>query len=431
MTEFLTQDKRQDLRLQETLPVRLRFLDGKEEFLDASTTDISLGGAQIKIEIEKKILGKKVLVEIISSPVGSVILTSAQVVWHREEKGRILAVGLKFVDVDETRKEEILKLVLEKLFPPRETRITFGPISRRLTEKESRSLEILDLIRREGPVSISSISKAIEVNVVTTTNYLKDYLKKELIIECGADVSSGGRRPNLMALNSKFGFVIGLEINRPENFILGMMVDLASKITTRIKEDLPADANINQKSVSLILRLIKDGKVDIQKILGVGVGLDSLTNVEPLKEYVEKKTGLSVLCQHSSQVGAFAEKWLNMDLAGMDNLVYLDSPQHCSLMIDGKLYLGASEEAGWIRQPRSLIEEDLFCLTSLLNPQVMIISRRLVEQAGDVLRVIREDMRRALPALTRLPTVIAATLGEDTVAQAVCALAIREIFMQI
>jgi hypothetical protein len=54
-----------------------------------------------------------------------------------------------------------------------------------------------------------------------------------------------------------------------------------------------------------------------------------------------------------------------------------------------------------------------------------------VEQAGDVLRVIREDMRRALPALTRLPTVIAATLGEDTVAQAVCALAIREIFMQI
>lgn len=431
MNNSLTQDKRQDLRLREALPVRLRFFDGKEDVYAAHTQDISLGGAFIKIEVEKKILGRQVVVEITSSPLGSIITTSAQVVWHREEKGRILGVGLKFVDVDEAQKEEILKLVLVKLFPSRETRITFKPVSRRLTEQESRSLEILDLIRRQGPISISNISKSIGVNVVTTTNYLKAYLKKELILGCGADVSSGGRRPNLMAFNPKFGFVIGLEINQEENFILGAIVDLASKIIARVREDLSADTDINQRSVDLILKLIKNSKVDTQRILGVGVGLDSLTNVEPLKEYVEKKIGLPVLCKHSLQVEAFAEKWLNMDLSGIDNLVYLGSVQHCSLIIDGKLYLGASEEVGWIHAPHPSVKEDLFCLIGLLNPEVMIVSKRLLEQKEDFLKAVREEMRRALPILTKLPTVIAATLGEDTVVQAVCALSIREIFMMV
>lgn len=432
MAEILTQDKRQDLRLREALPVRFRLADRKEAVtFDARTEDISLSGAFIKIEIEKKILGKKVLIEIISSPIGSMIATFAQVVWCKEEKGRILGVGVKFVEVDETKREEILKLVLEKLFPPRETRITFKAINRKLSEKETRGLEILDLIRRDGPVSVSNIAQTIGVNVVTTTNYLKDYLRKELLIDCGEDVSTGGRRPNLMALNPKYGFVVGLEINREENFILGVMVDLTSKIFAKVKESLTVDTNINQRSVEMILRLIKNSQAAREKILGIGLGIDNATNVEPLKEYIEKKVNLPVLSQRSSQVGVFAEKWLNMDLSGIDNLVYLDSAEHCSLVIDGKLYLGSTEEVGWIHSPRPSIKEDLFSLISLLNPQAIVISKKLIEQKEDFLKVIREDIRKVLSKLSKLPTVIASTLGEDTVVQAICGLAVREIFMQV
>lgn len=428
MAEILTQDKRQDLRLKETLPINFRLADRS---LTAQTEDISLGGAFIKVEIEKKILGKQVVVEIISSPIGSMITTPAEVVWVKEEKGRILGVGVKFIEVDETKKEEILKLVLEKLFPALPTPIEFKPFTRKLSEKETRGLEILDLIRRQGPISISGISKSIGVNVVTTTHYLKEYLKKELIIDCGEDVSSGGRRPNLMALNGAFGYVIGLEINQQENFILGIMVDLSSRVLTRIKEGLKINTNINQKSVEVILRLIKDGKADSQKILGIGIGLDSITNVEPLKEYIEKKAHLPVLSKQSSLIGAFAEKWLNMDLAGMDNLVYLDSFEHCSLIFNSQLYLGTDEEAGKIHTPRPSLKEDLFCLVSLLNPQVIIISKKLIEQRGDFLKDIRESIRQGLSGLAKLPTIIASTLGEETVAQAVSSLAIREIFMQL
>ncbi|MDP3143361.1 MAG: PilZ domain-containing protein [Candidatus Omnitrophota bacterium] len=432
MAEFLTQDKRQDLRLKEALPVRFKWAEQKfERSFDAQTEDISLSGAFIKIEIEKKILGKKVLIEIVSSPIGSMIATPAEVVWVKEEKGRILGVGVKFVEVDETKREEILKLVLEKLFPPRETKITFKAINRKLSEKETRGLEILDLIRRDGPVSVSNIAQAIGVNVVTTTNYLKDYLKKELLIDCGEDVSTGGRRPNLMALNPRYGFCIGLEINHQANLILGVLVDLTSKIVAKVKENLTSDTNINQRSVEIILRLIKNSQADREKILGIALGIDSATNVEPLKEYIEKKVNLPVLSQRSCQVGVFAEKWLNMDLSGIDNLVYLDSTEHCSLVIDGKIYLGSTEEAGWIHSPRPNIKEDLFCLISLLNPQAIVISKKLIEQKEDFLKIIREDIRKALSRLSKLPTVIASTLGEDTVVLAVCSLAVREIFMQV
>jgi predicted transcriptional regulator len=429
MSEALIQDKRQDLRLKEKLPARLRLGAAQDEVFEAETEDISLGGALLKIEIEKKILGKKVLVEIISSPIGKIITTHAEVVWHREEKGRMLAVGLKFLEPAPEDKEEILSLILEKLFPAGQTKIAFKAIDRRLSEKENRALEILDLIRREGPISISKISHSIGVNVVTTTNYLKDYLKKELIIDCGEDVSTGGRRPNLMLLNADFGFCIGLEINHKENFILGTVVNLASKVIARVKEELGPDAN--RKSAEMILALLKNSRADKQKILGIGLGVDDATRADLLKEYLEKAIGLPVLIKRSSLVGAFAEKWLNADFAEVDNLVYLDSESHCSMIIDGRLYLGASEEAGFIHLPRPTVKEDLFCLISLLNPRVMVIARNLLEEGDNFLKSLREEMRRVLPGITRLPTLMASTLGEDAVALAVSGLCIREILMQL
>ncbi|MFZ5800380.1 MAG: PilZ domain-containing protein [Candidatus Omnitrophota bacterium] len=424
-------DKRQDLRLEERLPARLRLAKNSEAVLEAKTGNISLSGVLLDLDSKQKNLGKKVWLEMVSSPFGSVITTNAEVVWHNAVEGGASRVGLRFLDLNDTKKEEILKLLLERLMPSKEDRLIFKAPDRRLSEKESRSLEILDLLRRQGPVSISYVSQAIGVNVVTTTNYLKDFLKKGIIVESGEDISSGGRRPNLIKFNPGLGYVIGLEANQKENFVLGILTDLSSKGVARIREEFAPGSNLAQRIAELILRLIKICHLEREKILGIGLAGTGLSDLDFLREYLEQKTGLPVLAKHSFQVGVFAEKWLNSDLAAIDDLVYLDSPEHCSMIIGGRLYAGHSQEAGWVHAPHSDFKEILFCLISLLNPQAVVVSQELVECREEFLNSFREEMRRVLGGMNKLPTIIASTMGEDTAVAAMASLVIREIFTQI
>jgi len=64
-----------------------------------------------------------------------------------------------------------------------------------------------------------------------------------------------------------------------------MLVNLASKVIAKIKEELRPEDNINQKSAGLILKLIKNSKVDHRRVLGVGLGVDDSARTDTLQEY--------------------------------------------------------------------------------------------------------------------------------------------------
>src|SRR5664279_2757369 len=54
---------------------------------------------------------------------------------------------------------------------------------RTLTDKERKNLGILEVIRKNGPISRTDISKLTELNIVTVSNYVSHYIKKGLVIE--------------------------------------------------------------------------------------------------------------------------------------------------------------------------------------------------------------------------------------------------------
>ena len=62
-----------------------------------------------------------------------------------------------------------------------------------LTDKERKNLSILETIRKNGPFSRTDISKMTELNIVTVSNYINHYIKKNLVIEGELDESTGGR----------------------------------------------------------------------------------------------------------------------------------------------------------------------------------------------------------------------------------------------
>lgn len=102
-----------------------------------------------------------------------------------------------------------------------------------LSDRERKNLDILEVIRRYGPVTRTEISRITKYNIVTVSNYVNNYVKKDLVVEKGLDISSGGRKPTLVELNSRNCFVIGIDIG-PGN-IIAALTDLSLNMITKLK----------------------------------------------------------------------------------------------------------------------------------------------------------------------------------------------------
>ena len=49
------------------------------------------------------------------------------------------------------------------------------------SEKEKRNIEILVMLRKQGPISRSDISQKMGINVVSISNYIDDFIKCNLV----------------------------------------------------------------------------------------------------------------------------------------------------------------------------------------------------------------------------------------------------------
>src|SRR3990167_9001865 len=106
-----------------------------------------------------------------------------------------------------------------------------------LTDRERKNIILLDVIRRNGPIAKTDISRITQFNIVTVSNYVEHYIEQKLVLEKGLDISSGGRRPELVELNADWGRIVGVEIG-PEQ-ILAIVANLSPTILHRVKVKRP------------------------------------------------------------------------------------------------------------------------------------------------------------------------------------------------
>ena len=86
-----------------------------------------------------------------------------------------------------------------------------GPLFRDyvLSGRERKNLAILDTIRKRGPISRTEVTRLTGLNIVTVSHYVDNYVRLGLVYEKGYAVSTGGRKPTLVELNSKAFYVVG------------------------------------------------------------------------------------------------------------------------------------------------------------------------------------------------------------------------------
>jgi N-acetylglucosamine repressor len=235
-----------------------------------------------------------------------------------------------------------------------------------LTEKEKRSIDILEILRRRGPLSRPDISKELGINVVTISNYVDEFIRRRLILEKELDVSEGGRPPALLDLNAEGGYIIGVGLNLMN--VVGLLLDLRGNIITKaqIARPRPSVKEITECLLEIIREIFRRSKGYAANIRGIGIGLAGLVNKKdgsihwpqkvgedytyasvdvPLLELLEKEFSLPVLTENDATSACFGEYWLNLK-GKYKNVIYMFSGVGCGIVINGEIYNGTEGYAG-------------------------------------------------------------------------------------
>lgn len=236
-----------------------------------------------------------------------------------------------------------------------------------LTDRERKNIILLDVIRRNGPIAKTDISRITQFNIVTVSNYVEHYIDQKLVVEKGLDISSGGRRPELVELNSDWGHLIGVEIG--PTHILVIITNLAPSIVHKLKVKRPAGHMevVIAEAVKLVRRAIEESKIPLERIKGIGLGVSgvidrsagTVRDTDTLrgktvgsfvtaKGILEKEFHVPVSVGNDASLAALAEKKLSLRIDD-ENVLYFYSDVGSGVIANNDLFWGSSWSAGEIQ----------------------------------------------------------------------------------
>jgi N-acetylglucosamine repressor len=236
-----------------------------------------------------------------------------------------------------------------------------------LTDRERKNIILLDVIRRNGPIAKTDISRITQFNIVTVSNYVEHYIDQKLVVEKGLDISSGGRRPELVELNADWGNVIGIEIG--PTHIIGIVANLSPAIIHKLKIERPAGHMeiVIAEAVKLVRKVLQESKVPIEKVKGIGLGVSGVIDrsagtirdtdtkrgktvgsFATAKGILEKEFRIPVSVGNDASLAALAEKKLSLRIDD-ENVLYFYSDVGSGVIANNDLFWGSSWSAGEIQ----------------------------------------------------------------------------------
>jgi len=224
---------------------------------------------------------------------------------------------------------------------------------------------ILNKIRTDSPISRAQIAKETKLTPPTVSSNVKALIEQGLVIESELGESQGGRKPTMLLINNEAFYVIGVDVGPRE--IDYVVANLAGTIVSRTERKLTTPITNTEFLVILkegINALITDTTIELEKVIGIGVAMHGVVEVEtgtslfapnlgltniPIQEELEKEFELEVKVENDARAMALGESWFGNhgDLDSM-LVVNLGRGVGAGLVINGRLYHGAQNIAGEI-----------------------------------------------------------------------------------
>ncbi|MEN6571073.1 MAG: ROK family transcriptional regulator [Anaerolineaceae bacterium] len=221
---------------------------------------------------------------------------------------------------------------------------------------------LLNSIKTDGPISRADLAHRTGLSPATVTAITGDLIAEGLIFEKETGDSSGGRRPILLALNPRGGFVVGVKLM--EDHAVGALTDLNAAVLEKdsiVFPDGTVDGVIHSL-VRLVNTLILDGNIARKSLLGVGVGLAGVVDSSsgmlrqspffgwkdtPLRDLLQERLRVPVSIDNDVNTLTLGEKWLGAGIPE-DNFVVITVGRGIGMgmVINGEIVRGKSGGAG-------------------------------------------------------------------------------------
>ncbi len=259
-------------------------------------------------------------------------------------------------------------------------------------------LIILNLIRDNNKINKSKISELANVSIPTAMKFTDKLVSKGFVRYCGQSESRGGRTSELYEFAGSNFYSIGIDISPTAIKII--LMDLDGTIYFKNKVCIKASnepSAVTQQIATLIKTLLESTTVDISKILGIGIGMPGILDIEAgsvlfspnfhwenvkLLELIKKHLyiDIPIYLENTNRAAALAEKYFG-SCKELDSFVCINIGYGIGSAIynDNDIYRGASGTSGEIGH--ITVEKDgILCTCGNNGCLEALASGRAIEQ---------------------------------------------------
>ncbi len=220
---------------------------------------------------------------------------------------------------------------------------------------------IIQFLDKHALATISEIGKELNVSTPKIISTINELIEENLLHDNGKIESTGGRRANQFKLASGSVYFMGVEVSK-FHISLGLM-DL-NKNMLQEPSHIPFNLKNSQDSLEKLINIINDfinqSGLAKSKILRIGINLTGRINQVtghnynffqftdlPIREIIEKVTGIKTYIDNDSRAMAFAE-YCSGAVEKEKNILFvnLDYGIGLGIIINGEIYYGKSGFSG-------------------------------------------------------------------------------------
>jgi glucokinase-like ROK family protein len=225
----------------------------------------------------------------------------------------------------------------------------------------------LDLIRfTPGGISRAEIARQMGLTRSAVTPIINELLMNDLVRETDSGPATGGRRPILLEMNPRRGFVAGIDMGATHFGIV--ITDFSARVLHEVEVslDIKRGPEICLREIDSSLREALDRlNCKLSDIVAVGLGVPGPVVADagavsappimpgwddfPIRDALEKSLGCPVSLNNDAELGALGE-WAYGAGRGENHLAYIKvgTGVGAGLLLNGQIYRGITGSAGEI-----------------------------------------------------------------------------------